>query len=140
MYEEDARSLLKHSGLRFFFFPSRRRHTRCSRDWSSDVCSSDLRSSGNRTNAGRSPAHRECRLTDYGPRSSVSRTHRAAERSVSYALRRAMTNRFRVSSTLPRKLEELDLSPEAVLRQAGLPMALFNQEKILVSTEQFFAL
>src|SRR4030042_4057762 len=25
-----------------FFFPSRRRHTRCSRDWSSDVCSSDL--------------------------------------------------------------------------------------------------
>src|SRR5256884_2865779 len=25
-----------------FFFTSRRRHTRCSRDWSSDVCSSDL--------------------------------------------------------------------------------------------------
>src|SRR5207302_2931951 len=29
----------------FFFFSSRRRHTRFSRDWSSDVCSSDLRSS-----------------------------------------------------------------------------------------------
>src|SRR2546429_335521 len=28
----------------FFFFSSRRRHTRCSRDWSSDVCSSDLTS------------------------------------------------------------------------------------------------
>src|SRR2546429_1293494 len=27
-----------------FFFSSRRRHTRCSRDWSSDVCSSDLES------------------------------------------------------------------------------------------------
>src|SRR5207245_5108970 len=26
----------------FFFFSSRRRHTRCYRDWSSDVCSSDL--------------------------------------------------------------------------------------------------
>src|SRR5690606_40367054 len=26
-----------------FFFSSRRRHTRFSRDWSSDVCSSDLR-------------------------------------------------------------------------------------------------
>src|SRR2546429_9851692 len=25
-----------------FLFSSRRRHTRCSRDWSSDVCSSDL--------------------------------------------------------------------------------------------------
>src|SRR5687768_17299800 len=28
--------------LTLFFFSSRRRHTRCSRDWSSDVCSSDL--------------------------------------------------------------------------------------------------
>src|SRR5690554_7739730 len=30
------------SYLCFFFFSSRRRHTRCGRDWSSDVCSSDL--------------------------------------------------------------------------------------------------
>src|SRR6266536_1766444 len=30
---------MKHS---FFFFSSRRRHTRSTRDWSSDVCSSDL--------------------------------------------------------------------------------------------------
>src|SRR5690606_42091503 len=28
--------------LSYFFFSSRRRHTRFSRDWSSDVCSSDL--------------------------------------------------------------------------------------------------
>src|SRR5437870_8885687 len=28
--------------LFFFFFSSRRRHTRWPRDWSSDVCSSDL--------------------------------------------------------------------------------------------------
>src|SRR5690625_7378479 len=28
--------------LLFFFFSSRRRHTRWPRDWSSDVCSSDL--------------------------------------------------------------------------------------------------
>src|ERR1039458_10752601 len=28
--------------LVFFFFSSRRRHTRCLSDWSSDVCSSDL--------------------------------------------------------------------------------------------------
>src|SRR5438067_4711643 len=31
----------------FFFFSSRRRHTRSKRDWSSDVCSSDLSCSGN---------------------------------------------------------------------------------------------
>src|SRR3712207_8993678 len=30
----------------FFFFSSRRRHTRYWRDWSSDVCSSDLRPAG----------------------------------------------------------------------------------------------
>src|SRR5215813_14762097 len=30
----------------FFFFSSRRRHTRCGRDWSSDVCSSDLAETG----------------------------------------------------------------------------------------------
>lgn len=51
-----------------------------------------------------------------------------------------MTNRFRVSSSLPRRIKELGLSPEAVLRQAGLPMTLFNQQQILVSTEEFFAL
>src|SRR2546421_5245208 len=31
----------------FFFFSSRRRHTRSDRDWSSDVCSSDLRTAHN---------------------------------------------------------------------------------------------
>src|SRR2546429_4689132 len=33
---------LCYSLIDIFFFSSRRRHTRCSRDWSSDVCSSDL--------------------------------------------------------------------------------------------------
>src|SRR3954469_10598802 len=32
----------------FFFFSSRRRHTRSLRDWSSDVCSSDLVERGDR--------------------------------------------------------------------------------------------
>src|SRR5438445_3963484 len=32
--------------ISFFFFSSRRRHTRCWRDWSSDVCSSDLTAPG----------------------------------------------------------------------------------------------
>src|SRR5688500_20200160 len=31
----------------FFFFSSRRRHTRLQGDWSSDVCSSDLRQNEN---------------------------------------------------------------------------------------------
>src|SRR6266498_4847918 len=41
----------------FFFFSSRRRHTRCGRDWSSDVCSSDLRELSHRLYAG-GPDHR----------------------------------------------------------------------------------
>src|SRR5690606_27439575 len=53
-----------------FFFSSRRRHTRFSRDWSSDVCSSDLTPS----------IWLRCRLTSFTrrcPRSSVSRTRSA---------------------------------------------------------------
>src|SRR6266542_4014558 len=37
----DMSAQARHSTL-FFFCSSRRRHTRCYRDWSSDVCSSDL--------------------------------------------------------------------------------------------------
>src|SRR5699024_11548563 len=33
---------MTYSALFLFFFSSRRRHTRSKRDWSSDVCSSDL--------------------------------------------------------------------------------------------------
>ena len=51
-----------------------------------------------------------------------------------------MAKQFRVSTTLPRKLKELGLSPEIALRRASLPMGLFNADKILVSTEEFFAL
>jgi AraC-like DNA-binding protein len=51
-----------------------------------------------------------------------------------------MNRRFRVPSILPRKLDELGLSPVVVLRQAELPLGLFNQEKILLTTEEMFAL
>lgn len=51
-----------------------------------------------------------------------------------------MLNLFRVSTTLPRKLEELGVPPALVLRHAGLPPGLFDEEKIQVSTEELFAL
>ncbi len=51
-----------------------------------------------------------------------------------------MVNRFRVSTLLARKLEELGVPPVGVLRHAGLPVGLFDQERILVSTEELFAL
>src|SRR5207249_5256874 len=34
--------IIQRTCIVFFFFSSRRRHTRSKRDWSSDVCSSDL--------------------------------------------------------------------------------------------------
>src|SRR2546429_6716133 len=40
-----------------FFFSSRRRHTRCSRDWSSDVCSSDLEAAEPGSGAGADRGH-----------------------------------------------------------------------------------
>src|SRR5262245_6063579 len=53
---------------------------------------------------------------------------------------RATTSRFRVATTLARKLQELGVSPADVLREAGLPAGLFDQEKIFVTTEELFAL
>src|SRR2546421_5461113 len=44
------------SFLYFFFFSSRRRHTRSDRDWSSDVCSSDLGSRASRSGVTAAPA------------------------------------------------------------------------------------
>ena len=51
-----------------------------------------------------------------------------------------MTNRFRLSAMLARHLEDRGISPLAVLRRAGLPTGILNQEKVLLSTEEFFAL
>lgn len=41
---------------------------------------------------------------------------------------------------LGKKLEQLGLSPVAVLRQAGLPVGLLNESKSWVTTEELFAL
>ena len=51
-----------------------------------------------------------------------------------------MTNRFRFSNTLAGRLADQGISPEAVLRRAGLPPAILSQEKSLLTTEEFFAL
>src|SRR5215217_8555169 len=57
----------------FFFFSSRRRHTRYWRDWSSDVCSSDLRPYPARGGPAQRPGRRAA------SRSSPCRTARRSE-------------------------------------------------------------
>jgi hypothetical protein len=49
-----------------------------------------------------------------------------------------MTDRFKVSSLLTRRLGEHQVSPPALLQQAGLPPGFFQQEKIYVTTSVLF--
>jgi AraC-like DNA-binding protein len=51
-----------------------------------------------------------------------------------------MTKRFRVAKGLQTRLEESNVSTLAVLRTAGLPRDFFEQPRILVSTQELFAL
>ena len=51
-----------------------------------------------------------------------------------------MLKRFRVPGRLALKLKEHGVSVAAVLRKAGLPRDLFEQTRVLVSTEELFAL
>jgi len=51
-----------------------------------------------------------------------------------------MNKRFRVSGSIFSKLEELGIPASAVLRRAGLPQSYVDQPRVLVSTEELFAL
>jgi AraC-like DNA-binding protein len=51
-----------------------------------------------------------------------------------------MTNRFRIAATLGKRLTELGVSPAAVLRRAALPIGLFDQSRIWVTTDEMSAL
>jgi AraC-like DNA-binding protein len=51
-----------------------------------------------------------------------------------------MASRFRISSNKIRRLEELNLPASRLLPRAGLPVGLFQQEKVQVSTEEMFAI
>src|SRR5437763_16672833 len=62
----------------FFFFSSRRRHTRYIGDWSSDVCSSDLRAAADLTR----PEHVERAHRDRRQRELVLVRVRSEERRV----------------------------------------------------------
>src|SRR5690606_40546323 len=66
--------------LSYFFFSSRRRHTRFSRDWSSDVCSSDLRPVGGRDGGGGGGLRQAVALEDVDARARVEGAEAAAER------------------------------------------------------------
>src|SRR5256885_4156704 len=71
----------------FFFFSSRRRHTRLQGDWSSDVCSSDLARGGHVGDAvtiGRPRPHEVARLS-VGEQRRVARFHFVAVELIPFA-------------------------------------------------------
>jgi hypothetical protein len=43
-----------------------------------------------------------------------------------------VANRFRIANALVRRLQDLGVSPQAVLRHAGLPVTLLDQDKAYV--------
>src|SRR3712207_9124619 len=60
-----------------FFFSSRRRHTRYWRDWSSDVCSSDLSAPARMAWTSKKPSARRGALARTAPRGKEARTSSA---------------------------------------------------------------
>ncbi len=51
-----------------------------------------------------------------------------------------MSKHFRVPNRTIKKLDEAGVSASEVLRRAGLPLGLFEQQRVLVTTEEMFAL
>src|SRR5207302_4766369 len=103
-----------------FFFSSRRRHTRFSRDWSSDVCSSDLRSRGGASCAGRACATRtSSRSRPRAPSASPLRTTPRTASSRSEERRVGKECRSRWSTEPERKRKERGEAGAQVSRRHG---------------------
>src|SRR6266536_1782673 len=53
---------------------------------------------------------------------------------------KSMTDRFRLSSTWAQRFADHQIAVTALLRHAGLPTGLFQQERVHVTTAELFAL
>src|SRR5215813_5921274 len=82
-----------------FFFSSSRRHTRCGRDWSADVCSSDLNAAWSRAR----PAGKTERRWEWPRRASKAARNSRDRRPVSSSL---FDLRVRVKATEPQSHRE----------------------------------
>src|SRR5699024_12250019 len=84
----------------YFFFSSRRRHTRSKRDWSSDVCSSDLVASLHYTfgNSNRAPVIKRREVEGHDKSVYAKFTHRTTRETHirSYATRPERSEERRV--------------------------------------------
>src|SRR5690606_7545057 len=103
--------------LSFFFFSSRRRHTRFSRDWSSDVCSSDL------------IADAQMRVAE--AQRNVTRTQEDGARSVARAqeqLAQAQQSAADSIASAQRQIASASLSAAGGVDQAALAQQKYQDE------------
>src|SRR5439155_13549610 len=94
----------------FFFFSSRRRHTRWPRDWSSDVCSSDLSRLREQRSAEELP---ELEARDNDP------THVLLLASLLGVVLADLCSRKRLAANLVASGQDLKRSEEASCRERG---------------------
>src|SRR5690606_40346072 len=92
--------------ISFFFFSSRRRHTRFSRDWSSDVCSSDLKSSMRRNSGPGAPGSASARTRERIP-SQPTRKSARSSLQIGRASCRERVENWMVAVELKKKKEEM---------------------------------
>src|SRR6267378_7323171 len=85
----------------FFFFSSRRRHTRSLRDWSSDVCSSDLLLF--------ETARKFDRAAEYFRLAAVNAAHVGASHEAITLAKRGLTLLDKMSGNADRGRQELSL-------------------------------
>src|SRR5690606_40467712 len=100
--------------LSSFFFSSRRRHTRFSRDWSSDVCSSDLQQQ--QTAASMSQFEQQLSALEGRIAQQVNQSTAALEQAVRNQLRQQqqqLDNYHMTVKSVQAELANLDLSQEA---------------------------
>src|SRR4249920_4106502 len=92
----------------FFFFSSRRRHTRCGRDWSSDVCSSDLHPRRRDAAPPSTACGSRSRLPADGPRSE----ERRVGKSVDLGGRRIIKKKKKKNKTEKTKIKKTNNKPQ----------------------------
>src|SRR5437868_1867852 len=107
----------------FFFFSSRRRHTRSKRDWSSDVCSSDVVFEDSRAAERPQDADREHRDGNRGGNGEPgAQADIHADRPKKQAKQR--TEDHRADGEFPRALFRRDVGAKFSRRRGGTPGSL----------------
>src|SRR5438045_2287825 len=128
---------LNHSLSPCFFFSSRRRHTRCLSDWSSDVCSSDLRRLHLLGSNARIYIAQECTtvgsrrlhlpVQEHNPRHACYKRIHAPLHSCTKRRVHLLCTRLRDACAVPIRACSMMCAPISTRRDARVPLLLATQ-------------